>query len=67
MNVIFWITIGVLATAVTYDIRFSRIPNWLTFPVMATAVVYHTFTTGVLGFALSAGGLLIGFSIFLVF
>lgn len=67
MNVIFWITICVLATAVTYDIRFSRIPNWLTFPVMATAIVYHTFTTGVLGFALSVGGLVIGFSVFLVF
>ena len=67
MDIIFWVTFLVLGIAGIYDIVFSRIPNWLTFPAMAFAIGYHVLASGIPGMLLSLAGLLIGFSIFLLF
>ncbi|OPY75732.1 MAG: Type IV leader peptidase family protein [Syntrophorhabdus sp. PtaU1.Bin153] len=67
MDIIFWITIFVLIIASAYDVRFRRIPNWLTLPAVVAGAAYHTYTAGLPGFLLSAGGLLVGFCVFFIF
>jgi prepilin peptidase CpaA len=67
MNIVFIISLAAVIIAVIYDLKDGRIPNWVTLPVMTAGVTYHYCSTGLQGLGFSIAGLLIGFSIFLVF
>lgn len=58
---------AVLAIAVSYDLRFRRIPNWLTFPAMIAGILYHGYVGGIPALSLSLGGLVVGFALFFIF
>lgn len=49
----------VTAIAAVTDWRTGHIPNWLTLPVIAVAPLVHGMLSGVEGFLLSAGGIVV--------
>lgn len=67
MTPLFWITMAALVITLIYDIRVGRIPNWLTYPAMILGLAYHSYVSGLQGFLLSSGGLLVGFGVFISF
>ena len=56
----------VLVTAISADLRSSRIPNWLTFPAMGVALLAHAWLGGLQGMIFSLAGLGAGLGLFLI-
>ena len=56
--------VSALAACLT-DLRERRIPNVLTLSSAAAALVYHSYTSGLTGFALAAAGWFLGALLFL--
>lgn len=59
------IVLGVVGAAAVIDVRSRRIPNVLTFGAAAAALLYASWTAGLHGLALSAGGWAVGIALFL--
>jgi len=57
----------VLSVAAITDIRSYKIPNFLTFSGMLCGILYHTVQNGLSGFLFSAGGVLVGMSLLIIF
>ena len=56
----------ILGCASWNDIRHHRIPNWLTLPSVVVGLVSWFIIGGVEGLKISAGGMLVGFGVFLI-
>lgn len=67
MTLILIITLTTVIAALIYDLKEGRIPNWITLPAMSAGITYHFCSTGIQGLGFSAAGLIVGFSLFLVF
>ncbi len=67
MTIILTITLATVIAALIYDLKEGRIPNWITLPAMSAGITYHFCSTGIQGLGFSAAGLIVGFSLFLVF
>lgn len=66
MSYVVIVTFAVLGCATWNDIRHHRIPNWLTLPSVVAGLVLWYCIGGVEGLKLSAGGLTVGFIVFLI-
>lgn len=64
MNV--FVLILVLMIAVYFDFRFRKIPNKVTFPAITFGIIYWLFSSNLVGFSFSIGGVLVGFLVFIV-
>ncbi|HLK67134.1 MAG TPA: prepilin peptidase [Bryobacteraceae bacterium] len=67
MDLLTLIAIVTGCAAVVEDLRRGVISNWTSLTALAGGLIYHIVHQGWIGLAMSSGGALIGFTVFLVF
>jgi prepilin peptidase CpaA len=67
LNFIYLFLLSILTIAAVTDCRARRIPNWLTLPAIIGGLVYHTTISGFEGFLFSIEGLILGFTLLIIF
>jgi len=67
MSIAFLVPLLVVLIAAGIDFRRFRVPNALTFPLCFSGLLFHAWRGGLAGLQFSAGGMLVGFLVLLLF
>jgi prepilin peptidase CpaA len=67
MSLLVWMALLLGCAASFDDLRRRAVANWINVAGLIAGLVWHTFDQGAAGLMRSAGGAIVGFSVFLIF